>query len=113
MVKELAKNEIKDEQLEQVNGGLSVYTLSHSDNYRYVGKYDLVIGRKYYMVTCDACDSWMYGTCTDTWEKKRCAGTRRMHKMLIEDASGMFYNPYNGHELVFDGDTTQVFEAVN
>lgn len=80
--------ELDENQLESVAGGVDLCG-GHSF-WDHVGKYDGVVGQKYY-ITEDGGDRWAYGTMVKTYEQEQiCFGlTKRTHVINTERSNSL------------------------
>ena len=96
---------LSDEQLEEVTGGTR--TVRNMLFYGHVGKYDGIVGQRYYVVYDDF-DEWFYGTMLRTYEADELFHTRRTHLFSI-----ILNNGYNvesrGITKKMDGDTASLY----
>ena len=91
-------------------GGASTRQIGNITFSGHVGKYNGVVGQKYY-ITFDYVDKWYYGVMVKTWEKKELGGllgTVRTHKLRLIINNGANVESYN-IELEFDGDNTTLY----
>lgn len=114
MVKNIFK-ELSSEDLSKVSGGTgkggaSTRTIGGVTFTGHVGKYDGIVGAKYY-ITFDDRDEWYYGEMIKTWEKKELGGffgTVRTHKLRLILNNGANVESYN-ITREFSGDYTTLY----
>ena len=96
---------LSGEQLEKVSGGESSRTIDGIRFWGHVGKYDAVVGQKYY-ITVDGPNRWYAGVLTKTWEATYCIfWSRRMHRFNLILENG---HPYV-HTSDFEGDNVTLY----
>lgn len=79
------EHELNDEDLRVVTGGTNWPEYVFSGH---VGKYDGVVGEKYYIV-CDYKNAWAYGELVKTWEKHDILWmTIRTHRIDVKLTGG-------------------------
>ena len=89
--------EIKEKDLEKAvggSGGDNSRTIGKSTFTGHVGKYDAVVGNKYYALK-DNADEWIYGVLVKSYEKSKGCYTVRTHVIDAERGYTIneWYNP--------------------